>query len=177
MLWSRVEKEKKSVIDYVLMSNTAVSNIKNILIDEEKEYPVYRSDQANGETKLMYSDHNTIVMNMNWVVHKQATEKEMVSTKKGYATFRDILEEEEVSKLLEGLDFQSSFDKWSAKVESVIAMVSERKKKKKRSRVKKWIKHKRKIKRMRTFSRQDIEMKKQRLRLINHCTFSKRSYQ
>ena len=45
--------------------------------------------------------------------------------------FRDILEEEEVSKLLEGLDFQSSFDEWSAKVESVIALVSERKKEEK----------------------------------------------
>ena len=57
--------------------------------------------------------------------------------------FRDILEEEEVSKLLEGLDFQSSFDEWSAKVESVIALVSERKKKKKCSSVEIWIKHKR----------------------------------
>ena len=61
--WTRVEGNKKSILDYLIMSNEDISNINKIEIDEEKRWGMYRGDKNH---KVTYSDHNCILAEMNW---------------------------------------------------------------------------------------------------------------
>ena len=61
--WTRVEGNKRSILDYLIMSNEDISNINKIEIDEEKRWGMYRVDKNH---KVTYSDHNCILAEMNW---------------------------------------------------------------------------------------------------------------
>ena len=66
-LWSRKQGTEKSIIDYVMTTNTEyLNNIKEMIIDETKEYATYRQDQQNQDLKKKYSDHNVILLNINF---------------------------------------------------------------------------------------------------------------
>ena len=43
-----------------------LNNIKEMIIDETKEYATYRQDQQNQDLKKKYSDHNVILLNINF---------------------------------------------------------------------------------------------------------------
>ena len=59
-LWTREQGKEKSVIDYVMTNTEYLNSIKEMIIDETKEYATYRLDQHNQDLKKTYSDHNVI---------------------------------------------------------------------------------------------------------------------
>ena len=63
--WTRIQpckkgEDKKSVLDYVLMTDTLQDSLLSIVIDEEKIYCPYRVIKEKGQQKIVYSDHCTI---------------------------------------------------------------------------------------------------------------------
>ena len=59
-LWTREQGKEKSVIDYVMTNTEYLNSIKEMIIDETKEYATYRLDQHNQDLKKTYSNHNVI---------------------------------------------------------------------------------------------------------------------
>ena len=166
-LWTRVEKEKRSAIDLVLTSKVTSENLLSMIVDEDKEYPVYRIERKAGEETKIFSDHNTIIVNINWLIHKQNAIQKKKVTAKGYTKYREIITRKGVSNILEGPDLQEAYNKWSKEIEDTIDKVSEKvRKRRKNSRVKQWINHKRSIK-QRSLSRESKEIRAKRLNIID----------
>ena len=59
----RVQGEDKSIIDYVLTDTPSANTVKEMKIDEEKQYGLYKLERktATIENKKIYSDHNSIL--------------------------------------------------------------------------------------------------------------------
>ena len=62
--WTRVEGNKKSIIDYVVASSSGL--VEKMIIDEEKEMGVYYYKKENMAVRKIYSDHNAIHVKVNW---------------------------------------------------------------------------------------------------------------
>ena len=169
-LWTREEKKKeiveKSVIDYVFLSKEAAEALTSMLIDDKKEYPVYSIDSED----RIYSDHNTVLLSINWMFKFQRNSQGSTRiTKEGYSRYRQSLREKRISKLIDHPDLQIGYDQWSAEVEQAIKEVSQKVQcKTKKSRNRKWIKHKRYIRqRIRNASQENRIILKNRLKLID----------
>ena len=61
-LWTRIEGNKKSVIDYVLTSKENEKNVNEMIIDDNKTITPFHI--VNNIT--LYSDHCSIIVKMNW---------------------------------------------------------------------------------------------------------------
>ena len=82
--WTRKQEEERSIIDYVIASQEYMENIKSMEIDEEKQYGLYKIEPSNKQMKKTYSDHNTILTNLDFIRPK------VVSMKKKVITGKDI---------------------------------------------------------------------------------------
>ena len=60
--WTRSEGEKNSVIDYALVDRTSEEKVVKTIIDEQKLWTPYYVK----EKRAIYSDHNAIIIEMNW---------------------------------------------------------------------------------------------------------------
>ena len=61
-LWTRVEGEKKSVLDYMIVEAENEELVKGMWIDNEREY----TPKHLVEGRNVYTDHNTMILEMNW---------------------------------------------------------------------------------------------------------------
>ena len=64
-LWTRTEKEKESMIDYIITRSKDVLNIPSMEIDKEREYPVYRTIKEKDESRRVYGDHHFMFLSSN----------------------------------------------------------------------------------------------------------------
>ena len=53
-------------------------------IDEEKQYGLYKIERQNKQIKKKYSDHNTILENLDFISPKEVSRKKKVITRKRY---------------------------------------------------------------------------------------------
>ena len=67
-VWSRAQGKEKSIIDYVLTDASSASTVKEMKINEEKQYGLHRLDKntATNENRKIYSDHNSILINLDF---------------------------------------------------------------------------------------------------------------
>ena len=61
-LWTRIEGNKKSVIDYVLTSEENENNISEMIIDDNKTVTPFHIVN----NRIFYSDHCSIIVKMSW---------------------------------------------------------------------------------------------------------------
>ena len=71
-----------------------------MMIDESKESTPYQVIKENGETRKVYTNHNTILLEINLVIDavKGGTTKSII-TQKGYKRFHQIINMEKISKM------------------------------------------------------------------------------
>ena len=124
-----MQGEEKSVIDYVLTDASSTNTVKEMKIDEEKQYGLHKLDKntATNESRKMYSDHNSILINLDFETPTEEQKPMKIITKKGYKRYRTTIEEENVSKLLKSGDHQESYNKWSTAIETSIKTVEKTK--------------------------------------------------
>ena len=62
-VWKGMQGEDKSINDYVLTDTASDNTVKEMKIDEEKQYGLYKLERktATIENKKIYSDHNSIL--------------------------------------------------------------------------------------------------------------------
>ena len=129
-IWTRVQNKEKSVIDYVITREGHKEVIKKMMMDESKESTPYRVIKENGETRKVYTDHSTILLEMNLVTDavKGETTKSII-TQKGYKRFHQIINMEKISKIMDKVILQEAYDEWTTKVEKAIRVVQTKVKK------------------------------------------------
>ena len=85
-IWTRVEGKNRSVLDYVTMKKEDEELVKNMIIDEEREFTPYHQD---GDRDI-YTDHNTIQLDINWnMKYKATTNKTVCINEKTKLEFRN----------------------------------------------------------------------------------------
>ena len=97
--WTRVEGRQKSEIDYVMALNGMTAPITQITIDEDKLFSLHYHKKVEGCTKLVYSDHNSILVHINWralVSTLQENTTKYVMTNEGYNRFTKELQERQL---------------------------------------------------------------------------------
>ena len=126
-VWTRrrVQREEKSITDYVLTDASSANTVKEMKIDEEKQYGLHKLDKntATNKNRKIYSDHNSILINLDFDTPIEEERPKKIITKEGYKRYRTIIEEENVSKLLKLGDLQESYNKWSIAIENSIKTV------------------------------------------------------
>ena len=77
--WTRIQKEKKSVLDYIITEKKDMSQIKKLIIDEEKMKTPYRINEDND---MIYTDHCMMILTTSLIVETKRDERKCI-TKKG----------------------------------------------------------------------------------------------
>ena len=97
-------------------------------IDEERQYGLHKLEKNPAANKKIYSDHNSILMNLDFEMPTEEQRPKKI-IRKGYKRYRTIIEEENVSKLLKTGDLQESYNKWSTTIETSIKLYKEQEQK------------------------------------------------
>ena len=133
-----MQGEEKSIIDYVLTDASSAITVKEMKKDEEKQYGLHKLDKntATNKNRKIYSDHNSILINLDFETPTEEQRPKKIITKKTYKRYIIIIEEENVSKLLKSGDLQESYNKWSIAIETSIKTVQKTKTKNTRKDIK-----------------------------------------
>ena len=78
------EGKVKPVIDYAVTDTKYLSNIKEMIIDETKQYVTYRLAQQNQNLQKIHSDHNVIFLKIYFHTETIQTKERKVITTKVY---------------------------------------------------------------------------------------------
>ena len=85
-VWTRrrVQREEKSITDYVLTDASSANTVKEMKIDEEKQYGLHKLDKntATNENRKIYSDHNSILINLDFETPTEEQRLKKIITKK-----------------------------------------------------------------------------------------------
>ena len=147
-VWARVQGEEKSITDYVLTDVSSANTFKEMTIDEGKQYGLHKLEEntATNENKKIYSDHNSILIDLDFETPTEEQRPKKITTQKGYKRYKTIIEEN-ASKLLKSGDLQESYNKWYTAIETSIKTVQRTKRKNPRKDIKELQKNLQKIER------------------------------
>ena len=80
----RIQGEEKSITDYVLTDASSANTIKETKIDEEKQHGLRKLEEntAPNENEKIYSDHNSILINLDFEIPTEEQRPKKIITKK-----------------------------------------------------------------------------------------------
>ena len=80
----RMQGEEKSITDYVLTDASSANTIKEMKIDEEKQHGLSKLEEntATNENEKIYSDHNSILINLDFEIPTEEQRPKKIITKK-----------------------------------------------------------------------------------------------
>ena len=161
--WTRTQwkdgTEEKSVLDYILTKKEDIAQIKKLTIDENKIKTPYR---RNEDSSVTYTDHSMMILTTSLIIEKEEEERKCIS-EKGYQRLQEMMEKQEISKILDVKDFQRTYAEWSDKVLQLVDECSIKRKKSKGWKVN------RKLESIRKAIRQklkDVTLDKETVRLL-----------
>ena len=128
-LWTREQGKEKSIIDYVMTNTEHLNSIKEMIIDETKEYATYRLDQQNQDLKKTYSDHNIILLKIDLHTETIQTKERKIITTKGCKQYSENIGQLQISKLIATGQIQNNYEKWRETVKQSIKRVTKKKRK------------------------------------------------
>ena len=79
-----MQGEEKSITDYVLTGASSANTIKETKIDEEKQHGLRKLEEntATNENEKIYSDHNSILINLDFEIPTEEQRRKKIITKK-----------------------------------------------------------------------------------------------
>ena len=111
--WTRIQKDKKSVIDYGIIKEEDSQRVMRVHIDEEKIYTPYRIAQ-----ELVYTDHCAMIIELNWRKAGMGKEKEKyvidmekLREHKGKNALMDIV--------TKNYEIAEKYSKWQAEISNI----------------------------------------------------------
>ena len=152
-VWTRIQQEqrgeKRSVLDYMLITEEHEALVKSMDIDEQKTITPYRDDSLPG--RPVHTDHNMITLNLNLQI--QARGEEIKINRKKIAKFKETTEKTQLLELIkteQNKDLKETYTKWNEKIIEIVRTTCAENKNKKRQ-----------IKEIRIMRRKRTELKKQ----------------
>ena len=73
-LWTRIQGSQKAVIDYVLITKRNEERLKQVVIDDKKEYTPFNTKDGT------YTDHCSIFMSMDWKMKLEEQKPRKISS-------------------------------------------------------------------------------------------------
>ena len=108
----------KSVIDYVIADKKCFTTIKEMHIDQNKDYTTFKIQRKeSGDIKKIYSDHNVVILKVDLMTEMQKEKIKKVITK-GYKEYQQILQHKKISKIIQTGNLQNQYDLWSQAIET-----------------------------------------------------------
>ena len=80
--------EKKSL--WLQLTDTSANTVKNMKLDEAKQYELHKLEKntANNENKKIRSDHNSILINLDFKTTTEEWSSQKIITKKENKRYR-----------------------------------------------------------------------------------------
>ena len=101
-LWTREQGKDKSAIDHEKTDKKYFTTIKGMYIDQNKEYATFNIERKeSGAIKKVYSDHNIIILKVDFMTEMQKEKINKIITTKGYKEYQQILQHKEISKIMQ----------------------------------------------------------------------------
>ena len=101
-------------------------------IDEEKEFEICKVErQGTKKSRKIYSDHNAIMLNIDFISKTEAKDKKII-TKKGCQKYKKFIEQRQISKITKKGTLQESYNKWAEETGDAFKQVEKTVKKKKK---------------------------------------------
>ena len=123
-LWTREQGKDKSVIDFVITSKKCFTTITEMYIDQNQEYATFKIERKeSGDIKKIYSDHNVIILKVDFKTEMQKKKRKKITTTKGYKEYEQILQHKKISKIMQTGNLQSQYDISSQAIEDNIKKV------------------------------------------------------
>ena len=111
-IWTREQGEEKSIIDHIITTKKDLNIIKTMKIDEEKEFGIYKAEiQGTKQCKKIYSDHNAIMLNVDFISKMEAKGKKKTIIRKGYQKYKKFIKERQISKIIKKGTLKESYNK------------------------------------------------------------------
>ena len=121
-IWTRVNKNEKSALDYIIVNTSDENAITLYEIDESKLQTPYRIVKEDGHLKQVYSDHNMIECNINWKndVTNKENETKYIMTEAGYNKYKNMISKRKISNLIQQKNgVQHDYDIWTKEVMNI----------------------------------------------------------
>ena len=100
-----------------------METIKSMEIDKQNKYRLYKKERQNKQINKKYSDRNAILINIDFISPQDVSRKKKMITSKGYKKHQTIIQEKEISKILENGELQDSYETWVDEVKNTIKQV------------------------------------------------------
>ena len=93
-------------------------------MDEEKEFGIYKVErQGAKQCRIIHSDHNAIMLNIDFISKMEAKDKTKIMTRTGYQKYKKFIKETQISKIIRKGKLQENYNKWTEEVEVTITQV------------------------------------------------------
>ena len=76
--------KEKSVINDVITNNENLQKIRKMIIDENKECATCRTECQQDQVRKTYSDHNLILLGIDYITKQESSKKINFITSKSY---------------------------------------------------------------------------------------------
>ena len=106
-LLTRVQRQGRSILDYVLTNFKLLSTATEMIVDENKQYSVFKLEKS----RKAYSDHNAILLKLNLITEIEKQKKNKIITKCECKKYRSKLKQKQISGILKKDTIQVSYDK------------------------------------------------------------------
>ena len=91
-----------------------------MIINENKEHATYRTERQQDQVGKVYSDHNVILLEIDYITKLESSKQINFITNKAYKEYNNILRQENVSKIIQNQNLQERYTKWANAVEYAI---------------------------------------------------------
>ena len=132
-LWTRIEGEEKSVIDYAIIREEDRELVSQMVIDERKDFTPYTVENNGGDVRFVHSDHCMLKIKCNMYVKgtpDNSTKRRL--DRKKCEEYAEELRKKKVSEMISEKDFQESYSSWCEQVMQIRDRHSTCKKQKKK---------------------------------------------
>ena len=115
--WTRTDGTKRSILDYVLINNEDEEMVKQMIIDEEREFTPYHIEGG----RTIYTDHYSIKFEVNWNMRYQPGEnKRTVINEKNNAKFESKTTTTNLNNIWKSPgNLQEKYSDWSQQVAEI----------------------------------------------------------
>ena len=127
--WTRVEGNKKSVLDYFIINEEDEELVKCMLIDEEHNITPYHQEDG----RKIFSDHNAMVMEVDWnMKYVSGCQTRMVMNETTKKEYKEETTNTKITDIWEkNLKPQEKYNLWDEEVVKIAESCFKKKRKKK----------------------------------------------
>ena len=167
-IWTRIENNQKSIIDYALVFQENENFVDEVIIDSEKKATPYRKVRD----RSIYTDHCAIMMKINFFM-SNCYEKRLenrnatIINEKGLKCFEKLTSGNKLQNIANREeDINTKYKAWQTEIDSMIKKSFSHKKTKQKKgskMIRKLIQYKKKMKRLQTRQTKNINRTKRKI--------------